>query len=816
MSEFKRRRDNRITFNTKDELIEALENYDPEDIEDTDPEHISNWDVSQITDMSELFSVIEDFNEDISNWDVSNVWNMSGMFTGCSKFNQPLENWDVSKVTNMDGMFAGCTEFNQPLENWDVSNVENMEGMFYICSKFNQPLEYWDVSKVTNMTRMFFKCTEFNQPLENWIVSNVTNMSYMFYYCDKFNQKLNSWTIIHTDNWNVNNVTNMSYMFCGCTEFNQPLENWDVRNVENMSGMFSQCTHFNQDLSDWNVSKVQNMSYMFEDCTSFNSNLSRWDVSKVTTMGSMFKRCLAFNQELNSWGPHLSNVTTMEKMFAGCLIFNQPLNSWGPNLGNVTNMSGMFGECTRFNQPLNSWGPYLSNVTNMTAMFYECTSFNQPLDSWGPYLINVTAMDGMFYDCASFNQDLSGWTTNQQVSAIRIFHGTSMPEEYIPDQLRDTPPPRTEGRAYEIHEYFKSLNRKEIYNILTEFINDTNHSINPHAVGSNNINQQTNELTPLENFIDSKFNEEDKPNYKNILKTVKGLIDSFYSKKNSPLYNTPEFVALVNELEKLVNASIAFVIRQDDEFIDEYIRILTDECAKAYKGSTIEESCDKGAVEKIITGIGNIAYNRCLDDTTCTELMSKLKTVFKKMALTDSRNEWIKHNITNGKLKEKTENERRTHFINYLTTITHPMNDAIRGQINKLADTPFMREIFEKGKLSEETCNNISKHLNDHFLDWIEKYIDDDSLKNMDPNVRREHFIKYVRDLCGEGRDEAEIRNYAYQEKDEKGNEAYTNTVFRTFQMGGKPRRKTRKTRKTRRFSKSRVMTKKRRTRRRR
>ena len=41
---------------------------------------ISNWDVSQVTDMSELFLNKYNFNDDISNWDASSVTNMNTMF----------------------------------------------------------------------------------------------------------------------------------------------------------------------------------------------------------------------------------------------------------------------------------------------------------------------------------------------------------------------------------------------------------------------------------------------------------------------------------------------------------------------------------------------------------------------------------------------------------------------------------------------------------------------------------------------------------------------------------------------------------------
>jgi hypothetical protein len=51
--------------------------------------NISTWDVSQVTDMSNLFKFKYDFNDDISAWDVSNVTSMQGMFVN-SLFNQDI------------------------------------------------------------------------------------------------------------------------------------------------------------------------------------------------------------------------------------------------------------------------------------------------------------------------------------------------------------------------------------------------------------------------------------------------------------------------------------------------------------------------------------------------------------------------------------------------------------------------------------------------------------------------------------------------------------------------------------------------------
>jgi surface protein len=161
--------------------------------------HISGWDVSKVTDMSNLFS-LQDFNEDISNWDVCNVKNMRSMFEGAGSFNQPIGIWDVSKVTNMYMMFAGANVFNQPIGNWDVSNVKSMRQMFETAISFNQPIDTWDVSNVTNMQGMFMSwtTTAFNQPLGNWDISNVKNMRSMFEGAESFNQDLSKWPEINS------------------------------------------------------------------------------------------------------------------------------------------------------------------------------------------------------------------------------------------------------------------------------------------------------------------------------------------------------------------------------------------------------------------------------------------------------------------------------------------------------------------------------------------------------------------------------------------------------------------------------------------
>ena len=99
-------------------LKRALRDFDSFEIAECKYGPIGTWDVSAVTDMSDLFKYISLFNHDISGWDVSKVTNMSGMFKK-SKFNRDISNWDVSNVKDMSYMFFD-SKFNQDISQWNV------------------------------------------------------------------------------------------------------------------------------------------------------------------------------------------------------------------------------------------------------------------------------------------------------------------------------------------------------------------------------------------------------------------------------------------------------------------------------------------------------------------------------------------------------------------------------------------------------------------------------------------------------------------------------------------------------------------------
>ncbi|MEO7044972.1 MAG: BspA family leucine-rich repeat surface protein [Ferruginibacter sp.] len=255
---------------------------------------------SGITDMQNLFYGNLNggnwkFNGDISSWDVSNVTNMNEMFMGDAHFNQDIGSWDVSKVTDMSYMFDGDTLFNQDIGKWNVSNVRSMFVMF-------------DDAKA------------FNQDIGNWNVSNVANMSVMFADAASFNQDIGK--------WDVSNVTDMSGMFSDAASFNQDIGDWDVSNVTDMPGMFREAISFNQNIGKWDVSNVRDMSYMFDDETSFNQDIGKWKVGNVTNMSSMFYNANSFNQGLSDWC--VQNIPKEPDGFSiGCPLINARKPVWG-------------------------------------------------------------------------------------------------------------------------------------------------------------------------------------------------------------------------------------------------------------------------------------------------------------------------------------------------------------------------------------------------------------------------------------------------------------------------------------------------------
>ena len=101
---------------------------------------IGTWDVSSVTNMSNLFQNMDSFNTDISLWNVAHVTAMSDMFNGAGAFNKPIGSWNVSQVATMSRMFRSALSFNQDLSVWDVTSVTDFDNTFYATAALKRVL----------------------------------------------------------------------------------------------------------------------------------------------------------------------------------------------------------------------------------------------------------------------------------------------------------------------------------------------------------------------------------------------------------------------------------------------------------------------------------------------------------------------------------------------------------------------------------------------------------------------------------------------------------------------------------------------------
>lgn len=124
----------KIKVTSKEELREQIKIAIDKQGPNVDLEHL---DVSEITDMSELFVGLSLYVcwIGVFSWDVSKVTNMKAMFKGCNCLYlcpNSLMYWDISNVTDMSEMFSGCTNVKVPIHKyWKIDeNMVNVDKMF--------------------------------------------------------------------------------------------------------------------------------------------------------------------------------------------------------------------------------------------------------------------------------------------------------------------------------------------------------------------------------------------------------------------------------------------------------------------------------------------------------------------------------------------------------------------------------------------------------------------------------------------------------------------------------------------------------------
>ncbi len=464
-----------------------------------------------ITDMSGVFydSALRNFDGDISSWDVSKVTNMSNMFKE-SKFNGNISSWDVSKVTNMNAMFYKADAFNNNISGWAVDRVTNMQSMFREATAFDKNLDAWGehmAGRGVTTTNIFS-----NQNNNGYILSDEKIPGWIYTLSQTYKGAVSSLFALVVGQKNVSitlsntgasifnatgtysiepstftadtglafDATNgtisgtsiklllpkkYTITFTGngvyvgkkaTKEFTIQVNKYkyyptnkvgliaNIKTVMDTNGDNSPDNN-NADLNVIYTGNITDMSRVFNDSElrSFNGDISGWDTSKVTNMSRMFENS-QFNGDVSQW--NVSKVTDMSYMFARANAFNGDISLW--DVSKVTNMEAMFFTAVVFNQDISDWK--VGNVTNMKRMFGQsgvgpAGAFNGDISGWDVSKVtdmesmfeksvftgknggilywqvgNVTDMEKMF-STSKFNGDISGWDISKVTNMKGMF-----------------------------------------------------------------------------------------------------------------------------------------------------------------------------------------------------------------------------------------------------------------------------------------------------------------------------------------------------------------------------------------------------------
>lgn len=428
---------------------------------------LENWDLSYVTDVSEMFRETTTFNQPLPNWVLPVVTTMASMFHGALGFNQPVHQFNPVAVKDCSYAFRATAKFNQAI-TWNLLHCTNAKGLFRDTVMFNSQVNGIKFGARVDIAEMFFASQKFNQPIDNWDLTTVVSAQDMFNQAQAFVQNLNlsmpqCINVIQMFrnnaifNANVNIDLPICYMwermFEGTVLFNKKLPAWNFPANTSLKEMFQAAGAYNQSMDHWMMERVVNLYGMFRFSVGFQQDITTWKLYKVVDVGYIFASC-NYTGQVNdiTWPTTNASIVNGTGIFYANPFFNNPLNKW--NMISFQLFNGIFNGARRFNQDISMWdtrnaivmenlfknadafagdisGWNVSKCTNFQLLAYQAINFNSPLANWDVSSgMNFTSM---FNGAVKFNQDISKWNMGKAVTLNLMFNGALIYDSPLDD-----------------------------------------------------------------------------------------------------------------------------------------------------------------------------------------------------------------------------------------------------------------------------------------------------------------------------------------------------------------------------------------------
>ena len=336
-------------------------------------------------------------------------------------------------------------------------------------------------------------------------------------------------------------------------------------------------------------------------------------------------------------------------------------------MGNCTFNSVLFIRCVFNNMTI-----FETNVYNDNTGFSNCSFL-------GTNLADCDLRNIDFRDLEPHNFDNQTDFRNALLPPNLLTFLRNLPPDNRPIGLPVIGEQPVVGRAFEIHDDFENLNLNGIAGFLRNYIQQ-HPNINPNTLAPQN------EEIPSNHFV-----------LPILLPLVYFIYNSHMYDKNFALEKLNDLQAISNKIrtaesyQKLVDIiadCINFVVRQDNDFIEQYINMLTQDCVHAYSGQG-HESCAKGMVERYITMLRETAQARLIDPNLPSDQRLLFEGVFLHLfkKIDDIAVQWKNEFIENEDkrqelLKTLTKEERKQQFFDYIAKNYEPyIDDAFRQKI---------------------------------------------------------------------------------------------------------------------------------------